>query len=193
MAEWRGTALSSLRAIPHTVAVRRVKLRRATRLRLLGTSLLVGSLVLTAILAIRGGSPEPPTPLESLLLGIFAAALQVSGGISFASIGRADPTHARSSVRHLQALGSRAATARRLAENILEAGGPLRRQENALGQLSVYLSQIEESAILAVEDWADFHGDAVSDLTKQATVFEQPTQRANLIIGLKRTKGGKDD
>jgi len=75
---------------------------------LLAALLLLGSLIVTAILAVRSGSDKPPSTLEAWFLAVVAAALQVSAGIRFASVGRADPALARSSVRYLATLGLRA-------------------------------------------------------------------------------------
>lgn len=51
-----------------------------------------------------------------------------------------------------------------MAERIAEQGGSAKDRDIAIGQLSVYLSEIEESAVLAAQDWADFYMDAVEDL-----------------------------
>ncbi|WP_327034281.1 hypothetical protein [Micromonospora ureilytica] len=137
---------------------------RSARLYALGGFLLVGSLVITAVLAFKGADQKNPlTTLETWLLGFFAALLQIGAGASFMSVGKADPTHAKSSVRHLQSLGLTAQKGRYLAEQYFDGGSAAERRM-ALGQLSVYLSEIEEKASLAVEDWADFHGDAVAAL-----------------------------
>jgi hypothetical protein len=94
-----------------------------------------------------------------------AAVLQVSAGINFASVGRADPALARTSVRYLVSLGLRAQKARLLAEESFDYGTADARRQ-VLGQLSVYLSEIEEGATLAAESWADFHADAVAEIIK---------------------------
>lgn len=130
---------------------------------MLGGVLLVASLVVTAILAVRSGAAKPPSPLEAWLLALAAATLQISAGFQFARVGRADPAHARSSVRQLQALGLRAQEARAIAEKAFEQGTAQGRRD-ALGQLSVYLSEIEEHAVLAIGAWSDFHSDAVAEM-----------------------------
>jgi len=141
------------------------QVRASTRKKLLASVLLLGSLVVTAFLAVKSGSHKPPSTLEAWLLGIMAAALQIAAGVNFASVGKADPTLARSSVRYLVTLGLRAQKARLLAEESFAYGSPESRHL-ALGQLSVYLSEIEEGAALAAESWADFHADAVADIIK---------------------------
>lgn len=155
-------------AILYGVTVKLPILRKATKAKLLGFFLLVCSLVVTAVLAEMSGSKKPPSSLEAWLLAVMAAALQIAAGASFTSVGRADPAHARSSVRHLLALGLRAKEARRLTERTLENESTRAQQQVVIGQLSVYLSEIEEGATLAAESWADFHGDAVGDMFHNA-------------------------
>jgi hypothetical protein len=132
-----------------------------------GAGLLVGSLVVTAILALMSSSVQPPSTLESWLLALSAAALQIAAGFSFGRVGRADPSHARSSVRQLQLLGDTAAEARELAERAFDEAKENDSYKVVLGQLSVHLSWIEEHATLAVKDWSDFHADVIEDLLKE--------------------------
>src|SRR5262249_45640914 len=103
--------------------------------------------------------------------GIIAALLQIFAGYTFSSVGRADPALAKTSVRYLVTLGLRAQKARKLAEESFDFGTAETRH-NALGQLSVYLSEIEEGASLAAQSWADFHADAVADILKSAEETE---------------------
>jgi hypothetical protein len=140
----------------------------------LGAALLAGSLIFTAVLALKSSSTQPPSNLESWLLAFAAAALQVVAGLSFGKAGKADPSHARSSVRQLQALGESAATARQIVERAFEEAKEDSSYKVVLGQLSVHLSGIEENAILAVEDWRDFHADVIEDLFKEKNKQVQP-------------------
>jgi hypothetical protein len=140
----------------------------------LGVALLGGSLVLTAILALKSSSTQPPSTLESWLLAFFAAGLQIAAGFSFGRVGSADPSHARSSVRQLQALGDTAADARELAEDAFDEAKENDSYRVALGQLSVHLSVIEDHATLAVENWRDFHADVIEDLLKEKNEQVQP-------------------
>ncbi|MER7994398.1 hypothetical protein [Micromonospora chalcea] len=131
-------------------------------------ALMLASLVVTVVLGFRSSSKaNPPNPLESWLLACAAAGLQVAAGVSFGKAGKADPSHARSSVRHLRALGVTAGTARQLAEGTFDEMKPSNPHRAALGQLSVHLSAIEEDALLAVEDWRDFHPDVIKDLMNE--------------------------
>jgi hypothetical protein len=139
-----------------------------------GVALLVGSLVLTAILARMSSSTQPPSTLESWLLACAAAALQIAAGFSFGRVGRADPSHARSSVRQLQVLGGTAAEARELAEDAFDEAKENDSYRVVLGQLSVHLSSIEDHATLAVEDWRDFHADVIEDLLKEKNKQVEP-------------------
>jgi hypothetical protein len=140
----------------------------------LGVALLAGSLVVTAILALMSSSTQPPSTLESWLLAFSAAALQIGAGFSFGRVGRADPSHARSSVRQLQALGETAAEARQLAEDAFDGARENDGYRVVLGKLSVHLSVIEENATLAVEDWRDFHADVIEDLLKEKNKQVEP-------------------
>jgi hypothetical protein len=143
----------------------RVCVRRWLRAKGTGVALLLASLIVTAILGLKSSSKDkPPTELESWLLAGAAAGLQIAAGISFGKLGRADPSHARSSVRHLRAMGVTAGSARQLAEQAFDEVRPNSPQRAVLGQLSVHLSSIEESALLAVEDWRDFHPDVIEEL-----------------------------
>lgn len=128
---------------------------------------MLGSLIVTALLVLKSGSHKPLPALDAWLLGIIAAALQVGAGYTFSSVGKADPALAKSSVRSLLTLGEQAERARLLAEKAVDFGTAQSRHI-VLGQLSVYLSVIEESASLAAESWGDFHADAVADILKEA-------------------------
>jgi hypothetical protein len=128
---------------------------------------MLGCLAVTILLVLKSGSRHPLSTLDSWLLGVMAAVLQIGAGFQFASIGRADPSLAKSSVRYLVFLGDRAQKARKLAEVSFETGTTAERYQ-ALGQLSVYLSEIETGASLAAQSWADFHEDAVAEIIKDA-------------------------
>lgn len=158
-----------------TVKARLPKLRESTRKKALASILMLGSLIVTTLLVLKSGSHKPLPTLEAWLLGIMAAALQIAAGYTFSSVGKADPALAKSSVRSLLVLGEQAERARLLAERSVDFGTAEDRHL-ALGQLSVYLSVIEESASLAAQSWGDFHADAVADILKEA----------------KETKGGTD-
>lgn len=132
---------------------------------------MLGSLVVTALLVLKNGSRNPLPSLDAWLLGIMAAILQIAAGFQFSSVGRADPALAKSSVRYLVSLGLRAQKARLLAEESFEFGTASTRYQ-ALGQLSVYLSEIEDGASLAAQSWADFHADAVAEIIKSAKEAE---------------------
>lgn len=128
---------------------------------------MLGSLVVTTLLVLKSGSRTPLSTLDAWLFGVMAAVLQIAAGFQFSSVGRADPALAKSSVRYLVSLGFRAQKARQLAEESFESGTSSTRYQ-ALGQLSVYLSEIEEGASLAAQSWADFHADAVAEILKNA-------------------------
>jgi hypothetical protein len=149
----------------------KLAMRESTKKKGLGSLLILGSLAVTILLVLKGGSHNPLPALDSWLLGVMAAILQIAAGVQFASVGRADPALAKSSVRYLVSLGDRAQKARLLAEQSFESGTSATRYQ-VLGQLSVYLSEIEEGASLAAQSWADFHPDAVADMIKNARKLE---------------------
>jgi hypothetical protein len=153
------------------VTPRLPKVRDSTKKNVLASFLMLGSLVVTVLLVLKGGSKNPLPTLEAWLLGVMAAVLQIAAGVQFSSVGRADPSLAKSSVRYLVNLGYRAQKARLLAEESFEFGTASTRQL-ALGQLSVYLSEIEEGASLAAQSWADFHADAVAEILRTAKETE---------------------
>lgn len=134
----------------------------SAKARALGVALIAGSVAVTVWLGIRSASKEPPTLAESSVYVVFASVLQIAGGVTFAKVGRADPTHARSAVRRLHRMAVGAHSARIIVEQA--EGQPAAKQQKALGEISVHLSYIEESAVDAIEDWNEFHRDALAKI-----------------------------
>lgn len=116
--------------------------------------------VVLAILGVQGKATEWPT---FVLLTVLAGVFQVAGASKFHSAGRADPSLARASVRRLIALAARAHNSRIAAEASYEQGTP-NESKKQMGVMSAELSFIEEGLIHAIEDWREFHGDALSGL-----------------------------
>lgn len=123
-------------------------------------------LVATALIAYLGSGKDGVDPLVALLLTVLAGFFQVASASKFHSIGRADPSLARSSVRRLRALASRARHATTLAETAYEQGSAAE-AKRLMGKLSSELSYVQEGAVLAIEDWREFHGAALSDIEEE--------------------------
>lgn len=139
------------------------RLSKTARTRLIGAVLVAASILVTVWLGIRSASKTPPNATESGVLVIFAGVLQIMGGAAYSRVGRADPGHARSSVRRLLQIAARTSQARQQVEAAYDEQGPSK-SKAVLGQVSVHLSYIEDAAMLAVEDWNEFHEDALRDI-----------------------------
>lgn len=135
------------------------------RARLVGGLLIVASVAVTIWLGVRSTSKAPPTPSENAVLVILAGVLQIGGGATIAKVGRADPSHARSSVRRLLQIARRTSEARKQVEAAYDEQAHVKSRP-LLGQVSVHLSYIEDAAVLAVEDWTEFHRDALRDIVE---------------------------
>lgn len=129
------------------------------------TLLFVVGFGLTIGLGVLAGADDPPSQATSALLVVLAGVFQVASANQFHSIGRADPGLARAAVRRLIRMGTRARDARQAVEASFDHGSApeLRR---TLGLVSVELSWIEEGILEAVEDWNEFHLDALKQLTE---------------------------
>lgn len=141
------------------------KLTRSWKIKLGGGGLVLFSVLITIWLGLRSASPKPPSGSESAVLVIFSAALQIAGGATFASVGRADPGHAQSAVRRLIRVGTRAKESEGLVQHAIEFGNSTA-QKRALGQVSVSLSVIQEDAMDAIADWNYFHTEALKELVE---------------------------
>jgi hypothetical protein len=84
--------------------------------------------------------------------------------------GKADPGLARRSVGRLVALAARAEGARQVTEALRERGATASEMKQAVGQLSVHLSYIEEGYLDAIEDWRVFHPDAVKKAERKQEI-----------------------
>lgn len=118
---------------------------------------------LTIFLGFLTGSDDQPSRSTSALLVVLAGVFQFASASQFKAIGRADPGLARAAVRRLIRMGTRTQAARKLAEAAHDSGnsGELR---SMMGQVSVELSWLEEGIMDAVDDWNEFHKDAIRGL-----------------------------
>jgi hypothetical protein len=116
---------------------------------------------LTVLLAFLSNQTKPPGASTQALIALLAILAQLGSAWTFAGAGKADPGLAERSVARLVGLATRASIARAMAEKCQEVnpGTPAMRQ--AMGQLSVHLSYLEEGYIDAIDDWRVFHPDAV--------------------------------
>jgi hypothetical protein len=116
---------------------------------------------LTVLLAFLSNKANPPPASTQALIALTAILAQLGSAWVFSGVGKADPGLAERSVARLVGLATRASLAKTVAEKCRETnpGAPAMRQ--AMGELSVHLSYLEEGYIEAIEDWRIFHSDAV--------------------------------
>lgn len=127
------------------------------------SALVVVAFGFTVAIALLGGTAETSV---LLLLTLLAGVFQYLGASKFHDAGRADPSLARSSVKRLLSFASRAQKARRAAETAYEVGQPAE-AKRLMGVLSAELSFLEEGYVQAIEDWREFHADALEDIEKE--------------------------
>jgi 4-amino-4-deoxy-L-arabinose transferase-like glycosyltransferase len=125
---------------------------------------------LTVLLAFLGNRSEPPAASTQALIALLAIMAQVGSAWSFSGDGKADPGLARRSVGRLVALAARAEGARQVTEALRERGATASEMKQAVGQLSVHLSYIEEGYLDAIEDWRVFHPDAVKKAERKQEI-----------------------
>lgn len=125
------------------------------------------ALGMTVVLGVLASSDEPPSGAQSALLVVLAGTFQLWSASVFHSTGKADPGLARSSVRGLLKMASRAAVAGQEAQSAFESGNS-KMLRDTMGAVSVHLSYIQEDALAAVQDWAEFHAIALQDVIEEA-------------------------
>lgn len=116
--------------------------------------------VATVLIAVFG---ETADWAVLLLLTLLAGFFQLAGAVLLNKSGKADPTLARASVRRLYALAVRARDAKLVAEAAYEQGSAAG-SKKLMGKLSSEMSYLEEGAVQAIEDWREFHKDALADI-----------------------------
>ncbi|MDQ0094811.1 hypothetical protein [Paeniglutamicibacter psychrophenolicus] len=103
-----------------------------------------------------------------MLLVLLGTVLQVGALLLASSDGKADPTLARSHVRHLSAARNRVNRAKSLAEQARESELDIHAWRDTVGMLSVHLSYVEEDMVLAIEDWFDFSSEALKEAVEES-------------------------
>lgn len=139
--------------------------RKSRSTRVVGVWLVVAAFMLTVALAFVP-TDKSWGVTAAVILVLVAGGLQFGGAFMFDRSGRADPTLAKAAVGRLLLLTSQAKRARVRAEHAFdgETGAKLK---SSVGQLSVELSFIEESAAASAQDWALFHPDAIARLDEE--------------------------
>lgn len=120
---------------------------------------------LTIYLGVLSGADQQPSRATSALLVVLAGGFQVAGASRFHAIGRADPGLARAAVRRLIKMVRRTQQARLVAETAYD-GSNAADMRKAMGRVSVELSWIEEGLADGIDDWNEFHKNALRELTK---------------------------
>ncbi|MCA1832117.1 MAG: hypothetical protein ABR548_05145 [Actinomycetota bacterium] len=146
------------------------KLWRAldNRQRLAASAVGVGFLV-TLGLGIWAAGDSPPNGAQSALLVVLGGLFQVGGAGYFYRSGRSDPSLARSTVRKLAAMTSRARDAEQLAESGFDSANAAELRK-ITGRLSVHLSYLREDLELTIHTWREIHPGALRDLVEGDTV-----------------------
>lgn len=138
-------------------------LKSLPRPTMLGALLLLGSIVVTVVLGIRGASNRPPTGIDSVLLLSFAAVLQIAAGSVLASNKRVNPAHARSAQRRVKSIALSAQRWEREVELVVseinnnpKSEHDLQKIRSTLDQLHIVLGRISADAVDAIVDWQEF-------------------------------------
>ena len=116
---------------------------------------------LTVLLAFLSNQTKPPAASTQALIALLAILAQLGSAWTFSGAGKADPGLAERSVARLVGLAARASLARAMAEKFREASPGASAMRQAMGEMSVHLSYLEEGYLNAVDDWRVFHPDAV--------------------------------
>lgn len=122
---------------------------------LTATLLLLGSIVVTVTLSVRGASDHPPSGLDNLLLLIFAAVLQVAAAGVLSQDGRVNPAHSRSARRRVKIILDLAMDSEELLRKV---DGSCSDQELriALVEAMKTLDTISREAVSSLLDWDEF-------------------------------------
>ena len=115
---------------------------------------------ITILIVLINSGKKPASGRENLAYILIGGILQIIGASYFNKDGKADPTLARTAVRDLKGLLLRIRKSRVSAENAYELQDPTEGLK-VLGILSSDLSWIEEYVSHAVNNWTEFHPDAV--------------------------------
>ncbi|GIH73240.1 hypothetical protein [Sphaerimonospora thailandensis] len=139
---------------------------KITRSHVWATILVAVGVALTIYLGVLSGADQQPSRATSALLVVLAGVFQVAGASRFHAIGKADPGLARAAVRRLLKMVRRAQEAKLIAETAYESNANAGEMRKAMGRVSVELSWIEEGLVDSIDDWNEFHKDALRKLTE---------------------------
>jgi hypothetical protein len=144
---------------------------------MLGALLLLGSIIVTVVLGIRGTSNRPPVGVDNVLLLSFAAVLQIAAGGVLASDKRVNPAHARSAQRRVTSIVVTAQKWEREVELTLSKLDAISKNKQdmqnmqiTLDRLGIVLGEISKDALDALLDWQEF------DTTKADTTRYDSTK-----------------
>jgi hypothetical protein len=116
---------------------------------------------LTVLLAFLSSQHQPPSSSTQALIALLAIAAQLGAPGAFGGDGKADPGLAERSAARLVSLAHKADTAKVMAEQCQESKMSPAELRQAMNQLSVHLSYLEDGYVNAIEDWRIFHPLAV--------------------------------
>lgn len=105
-------------------------------------------------LAYKGSSEKPPTAAIQGLLAFVSVASQIAAAWLFSHVGIVDPSHPKRAIRRLEGLRRKSSEARRVTEQLVDAPEmKLADRRAVLGEMSVWMSVIQEEVVEAMEDW----------------------------------------
>jgi hypothetical protein len=137
--------------------------------------ILLGVMVLAWSAFLRTQS-TPLSATEAVLLVVLSSFFNIFGGAAFGRIGRADPKHARSSVRRLLTIGRTLTISEDRLTYAIQSGDPSRINAEA-SSAAMELRLLREHLADAIRDWNDVHPEALREVIyserNEASYFDQ--------------------
>ncbi len=126
-----------------------------------GVGLQLLTVAFAVLLAVVGGSDEPPSKATNAIIVMLVTAAQIGAAWAFSGDGKADPALAERSVGRLVHLAARAKQAEVRAQAAFETSGRTQVLHAEMGVLSTEFSWLSDGLIQAIDDWRTFHPQAV--------------------------------
>lgn len=142
---------------------------RWLRPRLLPSVLLIVGVGLALFVAYRSQQPVPPTATEVAFLALSSSLLSIFAGSTFARIGRADPTLARSAVRRLLNVGRGMGSSISDLQTAVESEEGISLVHESIGRLTALLPEVLD----ATQDWKEVHPEAVREVLAEADLLRK--------------------
>ncbi|MBW9207548.1 hypothetical protein KV097_16540 [Mumia sp. zg.B17] len=128
--------------------------RRWSGKRALGVGLALLGIAVPIYLAYSGSTDKPPSASVQALLAFISVVSQLGAALAFSRVGVVDPSHLRGAIRRLELLRQRSASARQIADALVDQPKiELGDRRAVFGELSVFTSVIQEEIVEAMGDW----------------------------------------